>query len=266
MLRAFLRHVQVPVDCRVGGVLIAPVAFGGVAEWVCFLSRGGIRCRIRLPSMGPRRRFGAIEEARTCGEETFCFFLVSGGASAMMELPLDQSISLEDTVGFNRALVHSGASITEINCVRKTLLGGEGRAAWVGGDGCAECDDAGVGCAGWGVGLAVVGAYGAGPLDRGAVSGGDWEVRADGAVSWGSAGVLHIGQAGGDGEAGCVPPSCVHVAVFGRSGGRGATAGGRRWGSLLSSITDAMTGTTRLRRIIFWAGSSGYGESMGGCV
>jgi hydroxypyruvate reductase len=51
--------------------------------------------------------------------ETFCFFLISGGASAMMELPLDPAISLEDTVQFHRALVHSGASITEINCVRK---------------------------------------------------------------------------------------------------------------------------------------------------
>jgi hydroxypyruvate reductase len=37
----------------------------------------------------------------------------------MMELPLDPAISLEDTVAFHRTLVHSGASIVEINCVRK---------------------------------------------------------------------------------------------------------------------------------------------------
>jgi hydroxypyruvate reductase len=52
-------------------------------------------------------------------ENSLCFFLISGGASAMMELPLDSSISLADTAGFHRALVGSGASITEINCVRK---------------------------------------------------------------------------------------------------------------------------------------------------
>jgi glycerate 2-kinase len=52
-------------------------------------------------------------------ENSLCLFLISGGASAMMELPLDSSISLPDTAGFHRALVGSGASITEINCVRK---------------------------------------------------------------------------------------------------------------------------------------------------
>jgi hydroxypyruvate reductase len=52
-------------------------------------------------------------------EDALCIFLISGGASAMMELPLDASISLADTVRFHLALVHSGASIVEINCVRK---------------------------------------------------------------------------------------------------------------------------------------------------
>jgi hydroxypyruvate reductase len=37
----------------------------------------------------------------------------------MMELPLDRSISVEDTRAFHQALIHSGASITEVNCVRK---------------------------------------------------------------------------------------------------------------------------------------------------
>ena len=46
-------------------------------------------------------------------------FLVSGGGSSMMELPLDVEISLDDTVGFHRALVASGASIVEMDCVRK---------------------------------------------------------------------------------------------------------------------------------------------------
>lgn len=51
--------------------------------------------------------------------ETLCLFLISGGGSAMMELPLDASITLEEVRSFHRELVHSGASIAEINCIRK---------------------------------------------------------------------------------------------------------------------------------------------------
>jgi glycerate 2-kinase len=53
------------------------------------------------------------------GKDTFVFFLISGGGSAMHELPLDKKISLSDTVAFHEALVASGATITEINTVRK---------------------------------------------------------------------------------------------------------------------------------------------------
>jgi len=53
------------------------------------------------------------------GKDTFVFFLISGGGSAMHELPLDKHISLNDTVAFHEALVASGATITEINTVRK---------------------------------------------------------------------------------------------------------------------------------------------------
>lgn len=52
-------------------------------------------------------------------EDTFIFFLISGGGSAMHELPLNKDLSLEDTIGFHEALVASGATITEINTVRK---------------------------------------------------------------------------------------------------------------------------------------------------
>lgn len=52
-------------------------------------------------------------------KDTFIFFLISGGGSAMLELPRDPSISLEDTIAFHETLVASGAGITEINTVRK---------------------------------------------------------------------------------------------------------------------------------------------------
>ena len=50
---------------------------------------------------------------------TFVFFLISGGGSSILELPLDDSISLDDTIAFHEALVTCGASIHEINVVRK---------------------------------------------------------------------------------------------------------------------------------------------------
>ena len=48
-------------------------------------------------------------------------FLISGGASAMVELPLDESTTVEETGEFYRALVHSGLSIFEMNALRKHL-------------------------------------------------------------------------------------------------------------------------------------------------
>jgi glycerate 2-kinase len=51
--------------------------------------------------------------------DTFVFFLISGGGSAMLELPRDPKISLDDTIAFHETLVASGATITEVNTVRK---------------------------------------------------------------------------------------------------------------------------------------------------
>jgi glycerate 2-kinase len=67
--------------------------------------------------------FAAAREAlkllKRARKDTFIFFLISGGGSAMMELPLDPEISLDDTIAFHETLIASGASITEINTVRK---------------------------------------------------------------------------------------------------------------------------------------------------
>jgi glycerate 2-kinase len=52
-------------------------------------------------------------------KDTLIFFLISGGGSAMFDLPLDPQVSLEDTVAFHEALLASGAPIEEINTLRK---------------------------------------------------------------------------------------------------------------------------------------------------
>jgi hydroxypyruvate reductase len=56
---------------------------------------------------------------KKCDEKTLVFFLLSGGASALVELPLDPRQSLEDVQQINRALVTCGAPIHAINAVRK---------------------------------------------------------------------------------------------------------------------------------------------------
>ena len=60
-----------------------------------------------------------LDLLRKAGKDTFVFFLISGGGSAMLELPRDSGMSLEDTRAFHETLVASGATITEINTVRK---------------------------------------------------------------------------------------------------------------------------------------------------
>ncbi len=53
--------------------------------------------------------------------EDTVIFLVSGGGSAILEQPMDPSISLPDLKEFNRALVTSSLPIEQINVLRKHL-------------------------------------------------------------------------------------------------------------------------------------------------
>lgn len=71
-----------------------------------------------------------------CDESTLVFFLLSGGGSALSELPLDSRLTLEDVQQFYRTLVICGAPIAAMNAVRKhfsavkggRLAGAAGRA------------------------------------------------------------------------------------------------------------------------------------------
>ncbi|MGA9774175.1 MAG: DUF4147 domain-containing protein [Blastocatellia bacterium] len=62
-----------------------------------------------------------IDTLRDCGEQSLIIFLISGGGSALVESPLFDEISLEDIKELNRILTGCGASIREINTVRKHL-------------------------------------------------------------------------------------------------------------------------------------------------
>jgi len=54
-------------------------------------------------------------------ERALVIFLISGGGSAMLEWPVNEKITLEDLRAANKALINSGASISEINVVRRAF-------------------------------------------------------------------------------------------------------------------------------------------------
>ena len=69
---------------------------------------------------GVRGAKRALELVSGLTEEDTVLFLVSGGGSALFELPLDGA-SLEDIAALTRQLLACGADITEINTLRKHL-------------------------------------------------------------------------------------------------------------------------------------------------
>jgi hydroxypyruvate reductase len=54
-------------------------------------------------------------------ERGLVIFLISGGGSAMIEWPIREDISLEDLCEVNRILISCGATIAEINAVRRSF-------------------------------------------------------------------------------------------------------------------------------------------------
>jgi hydroxypyruvate reductase len=71
----------------------------------------------------------SLASARAClellkkadGERALVIFLISGGGSAMMDLPRSDKITLADLREFNQILVTCGAAIAEMNAVRRAI-------------------------------------------------------------------------------------------------------------------------------------------------
>jgi glycerate 2-kinase len=99
------------------GILVAP--HESVAEIPGFRSMGAAHPIPDEDSIAAARAI--IELLSRCDSGTLVFFLLSGGGSSLIELPLDPGIRLEDLQELNRLLVSCGASIGEINAVRKHL-------------------------------------------------------------------------------------------------------------------------------------------------
>jgi hydroxypyruvate reductase len=77
----------------------------------------------------PQPNAGSLEAASNAlkilrendSDETLVLFLISGGGSALFELPIDSAITLDDLQTINRILVGCGAVISEMNVVRRFL-------------------------------------------------------------------------------------------------------------------------------------------------
>jgi hydroxypyruvate reductase len=104
-------------DFRAEGIVVAPSDASGLPE--------GFRAIVAghpVPNEGSFAAGRAILDLlAAANRQTLIFFLLSGGGSALVELPLDPGATLEEMQALNRALVTCGASIDEINAVRKHL-------------------------------------------------------------------------------------------------------------------------------------------------
>ena len=69
---------------------------------------------------GQRAASRIFDLAKGLGPDDLLLCLISGGGSALLSLPAP-GITLDDKQALNKALLRSGASINEINCVRKHL-------------------------------------------------------------------------------------------------------------------------------------------------
>jgi glycerate 2-kinase len=104
-------------DFRAQGIVVAPAIASGPPE--------GFRAIVAGHPVPTKESFAAaqaiLDLLSTTNDQSLVVFLLSGGGSSLVELPLDPNITLEDVQSMNRALVTCGASIDEINAVRKHL-------------------------------------------------------------------------------------------------------------------------------------------------
>ena len=112
MLSAVLRHGA--DRCR-GGVLAAPVPFAPMSGVRAF------RAGHPIPDAGSLAAArAALAVAAGLGEHDDLLVLLSGGASALLAAPAD-TITLDDKLAVTSLLLAAGASIAELNTVRKHL-------------------------------------------------------------------------------------------------------------------------------------------------
>ena len=109
-------------DFDVEGILVVPTSpLRDLAGWRVFVGGHPIP---NTASFAAGRSI--LDGLAKCDERTLIVFLISGGGSSLVELPLDPSVTLEDFEKLHAALVTCGAPIYEINAIRKHLSATKG--------------------------------------------------------------------------------------------------------------------------------------------
>lgn len=98
------------------GVLVSSTPHNS-KHWQSYLGGHPLPNEASLASA--RAAFTLLDRANS--EQAIVIFLISGGGSAMIEWPVSDEISLLDLRAANQDLVSCGASITEINSVRRAF-------------------------------------------------------------------------------------------------------------------------------------------------
>jgi len=107
----------IPTGSQVSGVVAAPTIPSTPVSGLDYFFAGH-----PIPTGESLRAAEAILRLlRTCDERALVFFLLSGGGSALVELPLEPSLTLDDVQSMHRALVTCGAPIDAMNTVRRHL-------------------------------------------------------------------------------------------------------------------------------------------------
>lgn len=117
MARAFERHWSGPVS----GLVVTRYGYAVPCEHIEI-----VQAAHPVPDDAGRdaaTRMLALAQGLTRDDLVVC--LISGGGSSLLSMP-GADITLEDKQAISRALLKSGASISEINCVRRHLSGIKG--------------------------------------------------------------------------------------------------------------------------------------------
>ncbi|HEU5460214.1 MAG TPA: DUF4147 domain-containing protein, partial [Pyrinomonadaceae bacterium] len=111
-------------DKLTAGLISSPDPPLHLKRWRSFI--GGHPLPNRASLEAARAAFALLGRANA--EEALVVFLISGGGSAMLEWPVNNEISLDDLCTANRALIGCGATISEINSVRRAFSAVKGGA------------------------------------------------------------------------------------------------------------------------------------------
>ena len=110
-------RATLPRDLSFAGIASAPVSPANAHAGIQYFIGGH-----PIPNEDSWNAAKAIlEMLAACDTETLVFFLLSGGGSALIELPFDPLINLADMQQIHRVLIGCGAPIEAINTVRKHI-------------------------------------------------------------------------------------------------------------------------------------------------